>query len=289
MSDAASKPPELVDESFGERVARLIEKGRSWELNWSAQVADAWRSVESRLESQEAGKGQLHASVAETLCAARLLGPSPIPGLDLEHVSLSDWSRVVLDRMSTRELHIEPRLLTFALRRLGADNLFPGAAERLLMAIDPELSVDQRARARAQARATSRREPAGAQLAIVVRTTQNSLTNGWALQPTLGMVLMVEAKDLRETKEPKNDTADVIGRVLKVLQQTPVLLAWEEPPDSADEQKEVLERFARHYEGRVRPIYLYASETMAVKSPVVVDPRGPDALFRQHGNERPRA
>jgi hypothetical protein len=189
--------------------------------------------------------------------------------------------------MSTRALHIEPRLLAFALRRLGADNLFPNATERLLVAIDPELGVDQRALS--LSRATSQREPAGAQLAIVVRTTQNSVTNGWAVRPTLGMVLVLEAKDLIETKEPKNDTARVIGTVLQVLQQTPVLLACEEPPDSPDEQEKVLEHFAKHYESRVRPVYLYANDTRAMKSPAVVDPRGPDALFRQHRNGRPRA
>jgi len=289
MTDEAGKAIQLTDQSFGGLVAQLIEKGRSWELNWTGQATAAWRSVESRLKSHEAGNGQLHADVAEILCAARLVGPSPVPGLDLEHVSLSDWSRLLLDHMSTPRSSIQPWLLAFALRRLGAHNLLPSVTERLLAAMNAaEHGVDQRFRLLTQA--SLRREPAGAQLAIVVRSALNSLTNDWAVPPTLGMVLVVEAKDLADAIEPKNGTKlRVIERVLLALQETPVWLAWEEPPDLLDEQVEVLERYTKLYEGRVRPIYLYANERMATKSPAVVDPRGPDALFRRHRSGRPRA
>jgi hypothetical protein len=266
VTDQASKSLASIDKSFAEHVTRLMEKGRSWELNWSEQAADAWRAVESRLASIDEGKAQPPASIAEMLCAARLTGPSPIPGLDLEHVALRDWSRVVLDRMSTRKLQIEPWLLEFALRRLGADNLPAGATERLLTTIDPELGH------RTRARALPRRGPAGAQLAIVMRTTRISLTNGWAQRPTLGMVLVVEAKD----------AASVIDPVLQALPQTPVLLAWEETSDAPNVQKKVLEQFVKPDDKRVRTIYLYASDVQGMKSPAVVDPRGPDALFRQH-------
>ena len=285
----AGKTIELTDQSFGVLVAEWIEKGRSWPVKWSEQEVAAWRSVESRLESHEAGKGQLHASVEEILCAARLTGPSPIPGLDLERVPLSDWSQLLLDRMSTRQLHVAPWLLAFALRRLGAHILPQSATKQLLAAMEVAApGVEQRFRS--LARASQRRELAGAQLAIVVRASQNSLTNDWALLPTLGMVLVVEAKDLQDPAEPSNATnASVIQRVLQGLQETPVLLAWEEPPDSDDEQSEVLKRFAKHYKERVRPIYLYANETLPMKSPAVVDPRGPDALFRQHRNGQSRS
>jgi hypothetical protein len=170
--------------------------------------------------------------------------------------------------MSTRKLQIEPWLLEFALRRLGADNLSAGATERLLTTIDPELGQ----RTRSRMRALPRRGPAGAQLAIVMRTTQISLTNGWAQRPTLGMVLVVEAKD----------AASVIDPVLQALPQTPVLLAWEETSDAPNVQKKVLEQFVKPDDQRVRPIYLYVSDVPGMKSPAVVDPRGPDALFRQY-------
>jgi hypothetical protein len=93
------------------------------------------------------------------------------------------------------------------------------------------------------------------------------------------MVLVVEAKD----------TTQVIGHLLQLLPQTPVLLTCEEPADSPDDQKKVLEYVAKLPEERVRPIYLYATDSPSMKSPAVVDPRDPDALFRQQRSGRPRA
>jgi hypothetical protein len=265
---------DLANPSLAMVVQQLIDDGSAWsrKLKWEAYEAAAWKSVERRLDSQEAGNGGRIASLAEIVCAAQSVGPWPVIGLDFDRTPLDAWTSVLLaaldSRSSPNASHARPWLVAHALRRTGAQNLEPTILERLLTAMKAsESGIDTRLRALGRAPA----RPA-TQVAVLIRNTTGSLTQSWTAAPTLGMVCVIDIQQL--------SAGDPLQRLRSALPSGSLLVAWEEPTESADVQSRTVEAYSKGDGPPIPMVYVYAVAPMTAKKPSIVDPSGPDALFR---------
>jgi hypothetical protein len=262
----------LTGETLAFAVERLIQKGRDWRVNWDEQRQLAWKSLEQRLSTQDAAGAPQFATLPEILCAARQTGPSPVPGLDLERIPLGAWAPILLTMMPLKPVEAKvtfPKwLLAVALRRLGVHTLPSAMAEHLFRGFGlREYLVD--------VTQTSARSSNG-KIAIVVRRAGASLTDSWISAPAQGMVIVVSLEQLNQS--------NLIEGLKAMVPAHQMVLVWEEPVDDSHLQTEAMSRIADSLDA----LYMY-HRGPATKEPSVIDPSGPDALFRRAHLKRRRA
>lgn len=277
LDAVASSLPRLTNKSLTAELQKVAEKAGQRKINIREQLTAAWNSMKNRLSDHSPGDQQTSASLAELVCAVREEGPAAVLGLDLERISLTKWTSALI-AIARESMHrgtpgkIPKWVAVFALRQLGGLAIARPSVELLLQGIartgPPTTSADG---LDVLTHTESLGEGMSNRWAVIVRNSKSSLTASWVAAPQLGFVLVVDRQQLES--EP------IFPLLEGAFPDAEALIAWEEPFETPEFQKSFKPNLSEGRLSALTQVYMYPRAEGTLKSPEVIDPVGPDAVF----------
>lgn len=224
---------------------------------------EAWELLRIRLQQFETGRVLL-ADRRELLCAAAALGPYASIGLDLERVTLGQWTACVASREVRNE---HPWLTGYALYRLGFQALGE-VWQRFFWTRFGDGGVDAD-----QLRGIDvlKESGSGDTLALVITKAKGGWAERWTQRPGRGMVWVATVAEADKLCEFIGKGGPAAGTLL---------VTWESGAAEPSDEERLRELLDQSKLGSsLREQFLYRSRELPSRMPAIIEPGSPDALF----------